>query len=430
MVPRQRSTFAGKILERIERLSTDQIETFLGRMVREKEFLEAVFNALTEGVVVCDGRERIVYANDAGKMMLGLPEPTSRKGEPLSRFLRHPELKTLAVDFFQHGVPVRQRGVEVGSTKKRFLSVSIVPVRDEKGMQTHSVWIVADNTEMQQRLDEAQESRRLESLMTLTAGVAHEIKNPLNSMNIHAQLLSRGLERSPGTITAEDIGRMKHSSGVILEEISRLTGIVNQFIGAVRPVRPDLRKTNVNELLVSVAELIGPECQERGISLIVEPDNDLPKLLLDPEQMRQALLNLAKNAVEAVTPENAPPVEDPRIVLRSFLKSDHALLEVADNGVGIAEENHRRIFEPYHTTKITGTGLGLMVVNRIARAHRGVIGLTSRPGLGTVFHLALPLDERPVRLLEGAIEVPADSLTTMELEGEPGPADGGMAGVP
>lgn len=154
----------------------------------------------------------------------------------------------------------------------------------------------------------------------------------------------------------------------------------------------------MNEVVESVAELLRPECERRRIDLVLDLDAENPALSLDPEQAKQAVLNLAKNALEAIDKPAG------RIVLRTVLRGDHLVVEVEDNGCGIAEDDRLRIFEPYHTTKFEGTGLGLMIVFRIVTAHGGEIGLDSELGEGATFRLAFPLHERPVRLLadEGA----------------------------
>jgi signal transduction histidine kinase len=138
---------------------------------------------------------------------------------------------------------------------------------------------------------------------------------------------------------------------------------------------------------------VTPECAARHIELVVDLEPTLPPLQIDPEQIHQALLNVVKNALEAI---DKP---DGVVAIRSILRGEAALIEVEDNGCGIAEADRLRIFEPYHTTKFNGTGLGLMVVLRIVTSHGGRLGIDSEVGRGTVFRIALPLDERPVRLL-------------------------------
>lgn len=406
MEPSRSSAFAEKFLKRLSRIPPEQVEAFLSQVLREKAFLEVVFNALTEGVLVASADHKAVFMNRACGELLGV-RPGDAIGRPLDLLLRHKPLHELLDRFMLSGEAIREQEIRIGGTEPRTYLVTVVPVEGGANASPQHVWILNDQTDVIARREEERQHRRIESLATLTAGIAHEIKNPLNSLNIHAQLIIRGADAlaAQGEERPET-ARMRRSAAVITEEIQRLARIVDDFIHAVRPVRLNLHKQDVNALLLSVAELMGPACSERHIELVVEPEPGMPRILVDAEQLRQALLNLAKNALEAIA-DMVPPRADGRIVLRSLLKPDHVLIEIEDNGAGIPQDQFVKIFEPYHTTKHYGTGLGLMVVYRIVKAHGGAIGITSEVGRGTVFHLALPLDERPVRLLTGQVLEPA-----------------------
>jgi signal transduction histidine kinase len=299
--------------------------------------------------------------------------------------------------------------VRVKTPEPRIYVVSVIPIGLDDDVPTHSIWLLSDQTETHRRAAEQQKAESMRSLATLTAGIAHEIKNPLNSITIHAQLMARAAEDAAGQSGDPLMDRLRRSSHVVIEEIQRLNRIVDQFIKAVRPSRPDRRPTRLNELVESLAELVRPECAERRIELVLDLDPAIPIVSLDPEQIYQALLNIIRNAIEAIDkPEG-------HLEIRTHLRSDHVLVEVEDNGCGIPEENRLSIFEPYNTTKFNGAGLGLMVVFRIVTAHGGAIGLDSELGRGSVFRIALPLDEKPVRLLAGEA-VTADFEDLAELE--------------
>ncbi|MBI5153600.1 PAS domain-containing protein [Candidatus Poribacteria bacterium] len=392
-----KTSFASKFISRIQRIDTPRIESFLTQILKEKDFQRAVFDSLLEGILVVDRTGTIVFANEASRGLLGLG---SQKvlGRSAGQVLRAKALKAIADEFDANRQPIVQREVRVRTPDPRIYSVSILPIEDESGGVAHGLWIVGDLTETHRRAAERHQVESIQSLATLTAGIAHEIKNPLNSMNIHAQLIAR----AAGEFAAASAGdpaleRLQRSTGVLLEEIARLTRIVDQFTKAARPAKLSPRPADINSIIETVAELIAPECQARHIALAVDPDPLLPKIQADSEQLQQAILNIAKNAMEAIDkPEGV-------ISLRTAMKGDHLLIEVEDNGCGIPDEDRLRVFEPYHTTKFNGTGLGLMVVFRIVSAHGGIIGLDSEVGRGTTLRIALPVDERPVLLLEGAV---------------------------
>lgn len=406
------SSFANKFISRLGKIDAPQIESFLTQLVKEKDLQRAVFDALHEALVVVDRERRVIFANEACRALLGF-DPRKAVGEPVGRCLKARSLRALAEELAENPHPVHRREFRVRTPEPRLYAVSVVPVGPDRAEPTHLVWIVGDRTAESDQSREKQQIESIQSLATLTAGIAHEIKNPLNSLNIHAQLLARTARdiarRGEGSTEAE---RLERSSEVMIEEIARLTRIVDQFIKAARPPKLSLHMADLNELVRDVARLIEPDCQSRGIQLDVDLDPVVPRIEVDGDQIRQAILNLAKNAMEAIDkPEGY-------IALRTALRGEAAIVEVEDNGCGIPEEDRLRIFEPYHTTKFEGSGLGLMVVFRIVRAHNGIIALDSEVGRGSSFKIALPLSERPVRLLEGTVEAQAFALA--EEPSEPG----------
>lgn len=389
------SSFASKFISRIGKVDHSEVEKFVGNLLREKDLQRVLLDSLQEGVFVVDGERRVMFANEACRGLLGWGGGRRIVGQLLSTVLRARRLQDLAEEFDETCRPVHQREVRVRTPKPRVYSVTIEPLASEDDRPGHAVWIITDQTEARRRAVEERQVENMRSLATLTAGIAHEVKNPLNSLNIHAQLIQRMTsdfqDDYPDDPRVERLGK---SSAVLTEEIARLSRIVDQFIKAVRPSNLNISPVPAGELFGRVLDLVGPECKDRRIDLVMNVEADLPPLPVDPEQLEQALLNVAKNAMEAIDkPEG-------QIEFRASLAGEHALIEIEDNGCGIEDDDKLRIFEPYHTTKFHGSGLGLMVVFRIISAHKGLIGLDSVPGQGTVFKMALPLGEKPVRLLE------------------------------
>jgi two-component system, sporulation sensor kinase E len=255
------------------------------------------------------------------------------------------------------------------------------------------VFIINDITGLKKKERERMQAERLLSLAKLIAGLAHELKNPLNSLTIHAQLLKKML--SPGHEHEQQIefSRINQSVNIILEEIQRMSKIVDQFILAARPSRPSFEMHNINSLVQRIAEFLGPELELKGIHLRLDLDPEIPMTRLDEHQMRQALLNIVRNSIEAIeTPHG-------QIEIKTTLRDDSIQIHVRDNGCGIPEQDQGKVFEPYYTKKFSGSGLGLMVVYRVIREHNGGISLKSQPGQGTTFTITLPLTQKPLRLL-------------------------------
>jgi signal transduction histidine kinase len=277
--------------------------------------------------------------------------------------------------------------------------------------------ILHDATEARQKTHEAIESERIQALTLLAASVAHEIGNPLNALHIHLQLMERELKKfgelartpppgaglaggrrkprtDPAAVDAlETAQRLEKYLAVSKGEITRLDYIVTQFLQAIRPSAPQLRLASLNDVVKETLEVLRPEIENRGVTIKERLARQLPASPMDPAQIKQALVNLIKNAIQAMTKGGTLTVQtDPGV--------DGVVVSVGDTGGGIPQEQINRIFEPFYTTKKKGTGLGLMIVQRIVRDHYGRMDLESHVGKGTVFRLWLPLYERKTRLLE------------------------------
>ena len=255
--------------------------------------------------------------------------------------------------------------------------------------------LIHDLTKTRRDTAEAIESEKLNVLTFLAAGVAHEIGNPLNSLNIHLQLMQRKVRKlSPGDRSALE----KHLN-TATGEIERLDGILRQFLQAIRPGVPERQPTQLHAVLKETLTLLAPELKARKVSVELDLADPLPLLQLDADQIKQALFNLLKNSFQAMSAEGGN-------IQISSRKSEYEItLEISDDGPGISAEVMGALFEPFRTTKAEGTGLGLLIVRRIVREHGGEIEMDSREGEGTRVTLFFPIGERPARMLGVADEV-------------------------
>jgi signal transduction histidine kinase len=249
--------------------------------------------------------------------------------------------------------------------------------------------ILRDVTESRRRTETAIESEKLSALTLLAAGVAHEIGNPLNSLNIHLQLMERELKNLP----PESAERLRDDLRVAREEIARLDRIVSQFLRAVRPTKPDLQRVSVNDIVTETLALVDREIRDRDILVELELSKTLPQSLVDHAQLKQAFYNVIKNALQAMRSGGI-------LRVRTEGTDTHVVVSFIDTGHGISAEQIGRIFEPYYTTKQEGSGLGLMIVQRIVREHGGTIEVESDAGRGTTVRIKLPIHEKRMRLLE------------------------------
>ena len=249
--------------------------------------------------------------------------------------------------------------------------------------------ILRDITESRRSAAQTLESERFNALTLLAAGVAHEIGNPLNSLHIHLQLMERKVRELDEKARQE----LQESIDVARTEISRLDSIVTQFLRAIRPTRPDLHPENVNAIVEEAVRFFTPEIKDRDIVVEQELRSDLPLLELDRDQMKQAFYNVIKNSLEAMKRRGI-------LRIRTDKDESHVLISFTDTGGGISAENLSRVFEPYFTTKSSGTGLGLLIVRRIVREHGGELSIASNEGKGLTLTIRLPYIDKRVRMLE------------------------------
>ena len=386
-----KTSFLDKLIGRIDRVDSQSLQGVVLKLAREKGFLETLFNTIQEGVIVTDADGRITYLNAAAGQLLGI-DPERAVREPLSHYLRDLDWQKIWSADKDEWRKVFTHELEVFYPQQRFISFYIVPVADEQNsVVTGMAIILRDVTETRQRAESTIESEKFSAITLLAAGVAHEIGNPLNSLHIHLQLMERELNRLP----ASQAKRVREDLRVARDEIARLDQIINQFLRAIRPTQPELQPTTVNDVIAETLALMEREIGDRDILVEQELSEGLPRILLDRAQLKQAFYNIIKNALQAMRSGGI-------LRIRTEADETHVTISFIDSGHGIAPEQIGRLFEPYFTTKQNGTGLGLMIVQRIVREHGGTIEVESNKGRGTTFRIKLPIHEKRMRLLEAS----------------------------
>jgi signal transduction histidine kinase len=407
--------FLEKLIERLGRIGPEEVQNYFLRLAQEKGFLETVFNAIQEGIIVTDAKGRITYLNDAACELFGL-EAGDAIGKRLDERVRGLDWESLT----QSAGPTT-RDMEIFYPANRFINFYIVPLMIEHretgaiagvadsghrsqarvngttaevtdpgySEQVGHAMILRDITESRRSAQQTIESERLNALTLLAAGVAHEIGNPLNSLHIHLQLMERKVRELNDNAKAE----LQESIDISRSEINRLDSIVTQFLRAIRPSRPELHPENINAIVEEAVRFFTPEIRDRDVVVEQELRSDLPLLQIDRGQMKQAFYNVIKNSLEAMKRRGI-------LRIRSDMDDTHVLIRFIDTGGGMSAANLSRVFEPYFTTKPSGTGLGLLIVRRIVREHGGELSIESSEGKGLTLTIRLPYIDKRVRMLE------------------------------
>src|SRR5271170_2985566 len=388
-----KNTFLDKLLNRIDRVGQGDLQAYLQRLNNEKGFFETIFNTLQEGIVVVDSKGRVLYLNHAITTLLGI-DPARAMGTPMAQHLKELDWPKILAEG-----RVVNRDIEVFYPQQRYLNFYLVPLEDKETSLLGYALIFHDLTARRAQAREAMESEKLNAVTLLAAGVAHELGNPLNSLNIHLQLLERDLRRRE---TAGSDEELLESVRVARSEVARLDTIINQFLRAVRPSHAVRSMVSINAVVHESLAFLEPEIKDRDVIVQTELAEALPLIPANADQLKQAFYNLIKNAVQALTHGGILRVTTSR-------SDTHLQISFEDNGTGISVEDMAHITEPYFTRKKNGTGLGLFIVQRILHEHGGHLELLSEPGRGTTARILLPLAERRVRLL-GSGEEPAAPL--------------------
>jgi PAS domain S-box-containing protein len=248
------------------------------------------------------------------------------------------------------------------------------PIFDINGIFIGTVNVLSDITELRTLRERVIRSERMAALGEVAARVAHEIRNPLVSLGGFARRLEKKLD-----------GNLKEYADIIEKEVSRLEGILSEILSFVKETRIIKEMINPHKLMDDVIALVKPDIEEKEISL-VRDSGEAAELYVDPNRMREALLNIMRNAIQAVQDKG-------KITVKTYTKENDCIFEITDTGNGISETDLPFIFDPFFTTKKSGTGLGLTITHRIVEEHEGSIMVESKTGVGTTFRISVPYSE-------------------------------------
>lgn len=379
-----------KALNRAEAISWEDMRALIEDQIHEADMLTELINKSPDGHCVLYSGE-VKFVNDAFFYLV----PADRKLRQKSEGIKFSDicLDSDIADFVRQQMKLRngeeaEFSIQSSGSEIRIVRVSLNMISTDDGDYTDV--LVRNITEDKRKEARLRRSENLASMTTMAAGIAHEIKNPLAAMQIHLQLLEKAFEKNGGNISKEKADRYL---SVVEEEIERLNSTVVEFLFAVRPMNLEPHIQSVVPILMNIVEFVRPELEEHGIELVTAFDNYLPRIDLDADYFKQALLNIIKNAINAME-------KGGKLTFSALLDGNYVLFKIADTGTGIPEEKLSKIFEPYFTTKANGTGLGLTVVFKVVKELQGDISVKSKVGHGTEFRIKLPVPGSERRAIE------------------------------
>jgi len=361
----------------------------LGRQIRDsreifsalKDNVDQLMSKLQDGLMLFARDSRVVLVSAPVEAFLGRP-----RGELLGRtvqevFDRNSLLGSALLEAFERRRPLSQREFEAAGGRRVQVSLDFV---QEKNSQIGALVIMRDTESVRRIGDEIEMSRRLSASGRLTRGVAHEVKNPINAIVLHLQLLRNKL-----TQQEPDTGR---HMDIIDSEIRRLDRVVQTLVDFTRPRDLHLEEVDLRRLLDDVAQLAAPDAEQHGVTIARHLAEVSLPVKVDVDLMKQAILNVVINGVQAM-PQGGV------LTISAGRENGVILAEVQDQGGGIPKEMHDKVFELYFTTKKEGSGIGLAQTYQILQWHYGSVDFESNEGVGTTFRFHIPMAEPTVQTI-------------------------------
>lgn len=388
----RRNQFFDKILQNFDKVSDNEKKKVFKRLSTLWYSQNIIIENLEEGIIAIDEKNAIQGINKKACFLFSIPR--NSEGKPLSKYMSSTDIGRSILELIKDNISDTK--LLKDDENERILQINILPIGDS-GRIIGTLIKAFDITKTYESAQKLKRAEQLASLTTLAAGVAHEIKNPLGSISIYVQLIEKIIKKNMDN-ECQCYKDFREYSDIIKEEISRLEETINSFLFSVRKLELNIEDVNINELILSTVAFLKYEIEKNNVNIDIKFDKDNLILKLDEKYIKQSLINIIQNAIDAMTDNSDDKKKEIYIKLKTV--DNYAVISIKDTGIGIKEDTIGKIFEPYFTTKRHGTGLGLTNVVRIVEAHNGNVTIESEYGKGSEFIIKLPLQQENQKFLE------------------------------
>ena len=361
-------------------------------MVESENFYRNIFASLVDGILIISADLRVTKVNQAAEEIFQRSR-SSFEGEPLSKlFPDQPNIIKKARQSITEGISFHHvEGIGYNkSNNGRFpVNLTFSPLIKDDLEITAGVILIQDTSLLKELQENSQQTEHLSTLSTLTAGMAHEIRNPLSGIRGSAQLLLKDLKNN---------GQREYME-IVIEEVDRINRLVKKMMDLTRPALNDFKPTNIHQVLEEILILEQETLERKEGAFVQIYDPSLPTIKANKDELKQAFLNLIKNAVEA-----SPKGGQVRISTlyntdyafrkkKDLLSPHNIIVKIIDSGPGMTDATMKKLFTPFFTTKKRGTGLGMAISLKIVKNHNGKIKITSKENIGTVVQVFFPVNK-------------------------------------
>lgn len=398
--------YVKRVSQKAEKLSKEQILTLLDDLVDENENLYSILESISTGLIIVDNDFYLQQNNTTAESLLPLLyhfDDSRISNLQLWDLIDDEQISTFFKNAYEKEITnsTEDFSTMTSGGTVRFLQIVISPLVF-KNETNGRIIIVRDITDRKNQDVLLHRMENMANLTNLAAGMAHEIKNPLGAISIHIQLVQKALKKArenedklPPKKFVED------HIDVVNEEVDHLNKLIMDFLLAVRPVNATLELKNPGKSIKNIIDFLEPEFKDENVEIIFENHDKNSRIMLDEKLLREALMNLAQNALAAIKSrkENEGDEYKGCLTIKCAAKDNKYLLAISDNGCGMSNETAGKIFEPYYTTKATGTGLGMTMVYKIVKEFSGDISVDSVLGQGTLFKMIFPIPQKDKKLI-------------------------------